>query len=229
MFIGNVISFLRHTYCSHQWLKDGKWNGDYLQAYVKFRGNELTGKTVGLIGFGAVGQRIARLLAAFDCKVLYYDPFVRHENREYEKTTIERVFSESDIVSVHLPRTEETIGLIGARHFQLMKQEAVFVNTSRAAVTDREELLRVLKERRIKGAILDVFYHEPPESSDYELISLPNVLATPHLAGATFEVEDHHVKILNEALFKWKQDQTCSIRELYNKRELETEGGGCNG
>ncbi|MBN7742982.1 2-hydroxyacid dehydrogenase [Bacillus velezensis] len=229
MFIGNVISFLRHMYSSHQWLKDGKWNGDYLQAYVKFRGNELTGKTVGLIGFGAVGQRIARLLAAFDCKVLYYDPFVRHENREYEKTTIERVFSESDIVSVHLPRTEETIGLIGARHFQLMKQEAVFVNTSRAAVTDREELLRVLKERRIKGAILDVFYHEPPESSDYELISLPNVLATPHLAGATFEVEDHHVKILNEALFKWKQDQTCSIRELYNKRELETEGGGCNG
>ncbi|MFP3683135.1 NAD(P)-dependent oxidoreductase [Bacillus sp. SIMBA_026] len=228
-FIGNVISFLRHTYSSHQWLKDGKWNGDYLQAYVKFRGNELTGKTVGLIGFGAVGQRIARLLAAFDCKVLYYDPFVRHENREYEKTTIERVFSESDIVSVHLPRTEETIGLIGARHFQLMKQEAVFVNTSRAAVTDREELLRVLKERRIKGAILDVFYHEPPESSDYELISLPNVLATPHLAGATFEVEDHHVKILNEALFKWKQDQTCSIRELYNKRELEPEGGGCNG
>ena len=74
-----------------------------------------------------------------------------------------------------------------------------------------------------------MFYHEPPESSDYDLISLPNVFATPHLAGATFEVEDHHVKILNEALFKWKQDQTCSIRELYNKRELETEGGGCNG
>ncbi len=92
MFIGNVISFLRHTYSSHQWLKDGKWNGDYLQAYVKFRGNELTGKTVGLIGFGAVGQRIARLLAAFDCKVLYYDPFVRHENREYEKRRLNGYF-----------------------------------------------------------------------------------------------------------------------------------------
>ncbi|MBT2575269.1 2-hydroxyacid dehydrogenase [Bacillus sp. ISL-51] len=224
MFIGNVISFLRHTYPSNQWLKDEMWNGDYLQAYVKFRGNELTGKTVGLLGFGAVGQKIAGLLKAFDCKVLYYDPFVDHENRQYEKTSIERVFSESDIVSVHLPRTEETIGLIDAAYFHLMKKDAIFVNTSRAAVTDREDLLQVLKERRIRGAILDVFYHEPPESSDYELISLPNVFATPHLAGATFEVEDHHVRILNDALIKWKKEQTYSIPALYNKNELQTGG-----
>ncbi|AEP86863.1 putative D-isomer specific 2-hydroxyacid dehydrogenase [Bacillus spizizenii TU-B-10] len=223
MFIGNVISFLRHTSSSNQWLKDGKWDSDYLQAYVKFRGNELTGKTVGMVGFGAVGQRIAKLLTAFDCKVKYYDPYVQDDHPLYEKVSLKTVFSDSDIVSVHLPRTEKTLRLIDRKYFNLMKESAIFVNTSRAVVVNREDLLSVLKEHKIRGAILDVFYHEPPEESDYEFISLPNVLATPHLAGATFEVEDHHVTILNEALKRWKVGKTLNIPTLYNKDELKTE------
>lgn len=223
MFIGNVISFLRHTSTSNQWLKDGKWDSDYLQAYVKFKGNELTGKTVGMVGFGAVGQRIAKLLTAFDCKIKYYDPYVQDDHPQYEKVSLKTVFSVSDIVSVHLPRTEETLGLIDQTYFDLMKESAIFVNTSRAVVVNRNDLLSVLKEHKIRGAILDVFYHEPPEESDYKLISLPNVLATPHLAGATFEVEDHHVTILNEALKKWKVEKTLNIPTLYNKDKLKTE------
>ncbi|MGX4766145.1 2-hydroxyacid dehydrogenase [Bacillus mojavensis] len=223
MFIGNVISFLRHTNTSNQWLKDGKWNSDYLQAYAKFKGNEITGKTVGMVGFGAVGQRIAKLLTAFDCKVLYYDPYVHHDHPLYEKVSLEKVFSDSDIVSVHLPRTDDTLGLIDRSYFDLMKESAIFVNTSRAVVVNREDLLSVLKESKIRGAILDVFYHEPPEESDYEFISLPNVLATPHLAGATFEVEDHHVTILNEALKKWRDEKTLNIPTLYNKNDLTAE------
>ncbi|OIR60950.1 hydroxyacid dehydrogenase [Bacillus sp. FMQ74] len=223
MFIGNVISFLRHTSASNQWLKDGKWDGDYLQAYVKFKGNELTGKTVGMVGFGAVGQRIAKLLTAFDCKIKYYDPYVQDDQPLYEKATLKTVFSDSDIVSVHLPRTEETLGLIDRQYFDLMKESAIFVNTSRAVVVNREDLLFVLKGHKIRGAILDVFYHEPPEESDYELISLPNVLATPHLAGATFEVEDHHVTIMNAALKKWKVEKIPNIPTLYNKDKLRIE------
>lgn len=223
MFIGNVISFLRHTSASNQWLKDGKWKSDYLQAYVKFKGNELTGKTVGMIGFGAVGQRIAKLLTAFDCKIKYYDPYIQDDYPLYEKVALKTVFSDSDIVSVHLPRTEETLGLIDRQYFDLMKESAIFVNTSRAVVVNREDLLSVLKEHKIRGAVLDVFYHEPPEESDYELISLPNVLATPHLAGATFEVEDHHVSIMNDALKKWKVEKIPNIPTLYNKDKLRTE------
>ncbi|MGN2619579.1 2-hydroxyacid dehydrogenase [Bacillus stercoris] len=223
MFIGNVISFLRHTSASNQWLKDGKWDSDYLQAYVKFKGNELTGKTVGMIGFGAVGQRIAKLLTAFDCKIKYYDPYIQDVHLLYEKVSLKTVFSDSDIVSVHLPRTEETLGLIDRQYFDLMKESAIFVNTSRAVVVNREDLLSVLTEHKIRGAILDVFYHEPPEESDYELISLPNVLATPHLAGATFEVEDHHVSIMNDALKKWKVEKIPNIPTLYNKDKLRTE------
>lgn len=222
MFIGNMISFLRHTSTSNQWLKDGKWDSDYLQAYVKFKGNELSGKTVGMVGFGAVGQRIAKLLTAFDCQIKYYDPYVQDDHPLYQKVSLKTVFSDSDIVSIHLPRTEETLGLIDRAYFDLMKESAIFVNTSRAVVVNREDLLSVLKKHKIRGAILDVFYHEPPEESDYELISLPNVLATPHLAGATFEVEDHHVAILNEALKKWKDEKTLNIPTLYNKVELKT-------
>lgn len=222
MFIGNMISFLRHTSTSNQWLKDGKWDSDYLQAYVKFKGNELSGKTVGMVGFGAVGQRIAKLLTAFDCQIKYYDPYVQDDHPLYQKVSLKTVFSDSDIVSIHLPRTEETLGLIDQAYFDLMKESAIFVNTSRAVVVNREDLLSVLKKHKIRGAILDVFYHEPPEESDYELISLPNVLATPHLAGATFEVEDHHVAILNEALKKWKDEKTLNIPTLYNKVELKT-------
>lgn len=223
MFIGNVISFLRHTSASNQWLKDGKWDSDYLQAYVKFKGNELTGKTVGMIGFGAIGQRIAKLLTAFDCKIKYYDPYIQDDYPLYEKVSLKTVFSDSDIVSVHLPRTEETLGLIDRQYFDLMKESAIFVNTSRAVVVNREDLLSLLKEHKIRGAVLDVFYHEPPEKSDYELISLPNVLATPHLAGATFEVEDHHVSIMNDALKKWKVEKIPNIQTLYNKDKLRTE------
>ncbi|KIH39335.1 2-hydroxyacid dehydrogenase [Bacillus sp. A053] len=223
LFIGNVISFLRHTRASNQWLKDGKWKSDYLQAYIKFKGNELTGKTVGMIGFGAVGQRIAKLLTAFDCKIKYYDPYIQDDYPLYEKVALKTVFSDSDIVSVHLPRTEETLGLIDRQYFDLMKESAIFVNTSRAVVVNREDLLSVLKEHKIRGAVLDVFYHEPPEESDYELISLPNVLATPHLAGATFEVEDHHVSIMNDALKKWKVEKIPNNPTLYNKDKLRTE------
>lgn len=151
MFIGNVITFLRHTSVSNQWLKDGKWDRDYLQAYVKFKGNELSGKTVGMIGFGAVGQRIAKLLTAFDCKIKYYDPYIQDDHPLYEKVSLKTVFSDSDIVSVHLPRTEETLGLIDRKYFDLMKQSAIFVNTSRAVVVNREDLLSVLKEHKIRG------------------------------------------------------------------------------
>lgn len=84
-----------------------------------------------------------------------------------------------------------------------MKKEALFVNTSRAMVVEREALLQVLLNNEIRGAVLDVFNSEPPDELDYKLIHLPNVLATPHIAGATHEVEDHHAAIMNRNLLNW--------------------------
>jgi len=220
-FIGNLITFYRHTIPSSEWLKKEKWVSDYLQAYVKFKGNEISGKTIGLVGFGAVGRKLANILKAFDCHIQYYDPYVESDDPAYTRVSFDEVFSSSDVVSIHLPRTDETIEMIDEYYLGLMKEDAVLVNTSRAVVVKRDALVNVLKEGKIRGAILDVFYHEPPDKSDYEIIQLPNVLATPHLAGASFEVEDHHVSIMNQALVKWFNKQTVDIPTLFNRKDLQ--------
>jgi D-3-phosphoglycerate dehydrogenase len=116
---------------------------------------------------------------------------------------LEDVFAKSDIVSIHLPVNEQTKGMIGESLLKRMKKEAIFVNTSRASVVKREALLEVLLNKGIRGAVLDVFDAEPPDELDYKLIHLPQVLATPHIAGATHEVEDHHANIMNNNLLNW--------------------------
>lgn len=204
MFIANVITFLRHTLPAMQWLRDRKWTSGAHTSYLDFKGNELAGKKIGMVGFGAIGQLIAGLISPYPCSITYYDPFVNAAAfPAYQQVSLEEVFSGSDIVSVHLPVTPETTGMIDRKYFSLMRPDALFVNTARAAVVKREDLYEVLASGSIRGAILDVFDHEPPDAFDYKIIDLPNVLPTPHIAGATVEVEDHHVQILNEALTDW--------------------------
>ncbi len=222
MFIANVITFMRGTVDSMEWLKSRKWTAGAHTSYIQFKGSELAGKTVGLVGFGAIGQLIARLIEPFPCKILFYDPFIKSNAfPAYEQTGLENLFSTADIVSIHLPVNAETIGMIGMDLLKLMKPEALLVNTARAIVVDREDLYTVLSQNRIRGAILDVFDKEPPDELDYRIIDLPNVLATPHIAGATHEVEDHHVQILNDALSMYFVQQIRSGRKLANPEILQ--------
>ncbi|MEX2594348.1 MAG: NAD(P)-dependent oxidoreductase [Anditalea sp.] len=201
MFIANVITFMRNTLEGIKWLDSEKWGDGAHASYLQFKGNELAGKTVGMVGFGAVGQRIAAMIKHFPCNIQYFDPYVNHEFPDFQKESLEDIFSSSDIVTIHLPVNEQTKGMIDKRLISLMKPNGIFVNMSRAVVVKRQDLLEALQDRKILGAVLDVFDHEPPDKVDYELIHLPHVLATPHIAGATHEVEDHHVSILNKALF----------------------------
>ncbi|WP_431215957.1 NAD(P)-dependent oxidoreductase [Puia sp. P3] len=165
---------------------------------MQFKGNELAGKTIGMVGFGAVAQRIAEMVRGFPCFIQFYDPYISSADATFKKTTLEDVFAHSDIVSIHLPVTDETVGMIDRRLIGTMKSDAIFVNTARASVVNRDHLLEAIENRRIGGAVLDVFNFEPPDEKDYRLINSPLVLATPHTAGATHEVEDHHVDILNK-------------------------------
>jgi len=203
MFVANVINLLRYTIPSWQWLTGENWEEGAHTSYLQFKGNELAGKTIGMVGFGAVGQTIARLVKNFPCKIQFYDPY-QEGTGEYKKTTLEDVFATSDIVSIHLPVNKQTEGMIDKSLISLMKKDAIFVNTARAVVVKREDLLDALENNRIRGAVLDVFDHEPPDAVDYKIIHSPNVLATPHTAGATHEVEDHHVEILNRQLLNWQ-------------------------
>lgn len=220
MFIANVITFMRNTLAGREWLKSKKWEAGAHTAYLQFKGNELAGKTVGMVGFGAIGQLIARMISDFPCHIQFYDPFIVSPRPDFKQVLLEEVFKTSDIVSIHLPVTRKTEKMVDASLINLMKPDAIFVNTARAVVVRREDLLDALENHRIRGAILDVFDHEPPDTLDYKMINLPNVLATPHIAGATFEVEDHHSYIMNQNLLSWIIQGKKDLKQLVNKEVL---------
>jgi D-3-phosphoglycerate dehydrogenase / 2-oxoglutarate reductase len=217
LFVANVITFLRNTRASCDWLAGENWEAGAHTSYLQFKGNELAGRTIGLVGFGAIGQRIAHMVENFPCPIQFYDPYTTSANPDHQKTTLEALFETSDIVSIHLPVSPQTEGMINKSLLARMKKDAILVNTARAVVVNREDLLDALENNRIRGAILDVFDHEPPDALDYKIIHHPHVLATPHIAGATFEVEDHHAFIMNDALISWFVDQNKNIKQLANK------------
>lgn len=220
MFIANLINLMRNTLQGIAWLEGENWEAGAHTSYLQFKGNEIAGKTIGMVGFGAVGQTIANLVRHFPAKILYYDPFFSSNDAAYKKVGLEELFSNSDVVSIHLPVNSETEDMIDEKLIGLMKKEAIFVNTARAVVVQREALLSAIENGRIRGAILDVFDHEPPDALDYRLIHHPNVLATPHIAGATFEVEDHHADIMNHALRAFYIEGNHNIRQLVNRDVL---------
>jgi len=218
LFIANTVCLMRQVLPGVQWLKDRKWEAGAHTSYLQFKGTELAGKTIGMVGFGAIGQLISRMVENYPCSIQYYDPYVAAEAfPAYKKTSLADLFATSDVVSIHLPVTPETKQLINQSLFGLMQPHAIFVNTARAVVVDRNALYETLAAGKIKGAILDVFDNEPPDELDYKIIDLPNVIATPHIAGATFEVEDHHVRILNNALIDWYVNGNRTGDKIYNK------------
>jgi D-3-phosphoglycerate dehydrogenase len=176
-----------------------------------------------MVGFGAIGQLIARLVENYPCSIMYHDPYVKAATfPSYQQVSLDELFSTCDIVSVHLPVTADTKGMIDHKLFKLMRPDALFINTARAVVVNRKDMYEVLSQNKIKGAILDVFDNEPPDELDYKIIDLPNVLPTPHIAGATHEVEDHHVRIMNEVLTEWFVHGHHSADRLANTEILSS-------
>lgn len=151
---------------------------------------ELTGKTVGLVGCGDIGQTVARLLTGFGTRVLYYR---RHRLSVGLETalrityrTLDDLLAASDVVSLHTPLTPETTGLIGRRELDLMKPSAILINTARGAVVDEPALIDALRNKRLAGAGLDVVSTEPIEPN-HPLLDLDNVVLTPHVGGVSAE------------------------------------------
>jgi D-3-phosphoglycerate dehydrogenase len=155
-----------------------------------FIGNDVHGKTVGIVGLGNVGGRVAELCRGLmSMNVLAYDPYLSGEviaARGAEKVELDELLRRADFVSINCPLTKETRGMIGAREFALMRPHAYFVTTARGFIHDEEALTRALTEKRIAGAGLDVWMEEPPPR-DHPLLKLDNVIASPHTAGVTHE------------------------------------------
>ncbi len=142
--------------------------------------------TVGLVSLGMIGRRVAELLQSFDLEVLAYDPFVSREDAEklgIRLVTLEELFIQSDVISLHTPWLKETEGMIDGSLFRKMKEGATFINTARGAVVNEEDLIEVFNERSDLTALLDVTHPEPPVDGS-PLYEMENVLLTPHLAGS---------------------------------------------
>lgn len=165
-------------------VRKGNW-----QARDSGRAFDLAGKTMGIVGLGRIGREVARLALSFGMRVLGHDPFVseRQEGAEVEfAADLAELFTRADVVSLHVPLTDETEGLIGAGLLGLLRPSAILINTSRGAVVDESALAEALSAGKPAGAGLDVFASEPL-SSDNALCRLPNVILTPHSAALTAE------------------------------------------
>lgn len=181
-----MLDCYRKVYLLDVSTKSGKWES-WKYRHESF---ELAGKTIGILGAGTIGKEVAKRLSSFNVKIIYYnrkrlkEPEERELNMTYHD--LEVFLKLADMVTVHVPLAEGTKGLIGKKELAMMKDSAFIINTSRGPIIDEEALIWALDNKEIAGAALDVFTKNPPEKNS-KLLSMPNVIATPHIAGATID------------------------------------------
>ncbi|WP_457559367.1 NAD(P)-dependent oxidoreductase [Candidatus Harpocratesius sp.] len=168
-------------------------------------GNELSQKTIGIIGTGAIGIRVTELLQPFQCTILGYN---RSEKSEFKKlggnyTDLQSLMKKSDIISIHLPLTEETRNLIDDNLLRLMKRSAYLVNCARGPIVDYDFLAQLLNANQIAGAAVDVYESEPPLDPSLSILNAKNVIALPHIAFATFEAFSKRADIVISNIENW--------------------------
>ena len=180
-----MLAAARHVSPAHAALKNGEWKR------ARYTGTELYEKTVGIVGLGRIGVLVAQRLTAFGMRVVAYDPYVqagRAAQMGVRLVDLDTLLAEADFMSVHLPKTPETVGLIGTEQLAKVKPALVLVNAARGGIVDEAALYAALKEGRVAAAGLDVFAQEP--CTDSPLFELENVVATPHLGASTDEAQE---------------------------------------
>jgi len=174
--LGLALSLLRSIPSHDVTTRDGGW--------VRTPGRELSGLTWGLLGCGATGVATAKLIQGFNCEVIGFDPYAKNLSG-IQLSTFEEVLKRSDVLSIHMPSTPETNGVINTQTLSLMKPDAIIVNVGRGEVINEADLITALKAKTIAGAALDVRAQEPPTTGEMETIA--NLILTPHVAGITKE------------------------------------------
>ncbi|WHY71954.1 2-hydroxyacid dehydrogenase [Fictibacillus enclensis] len=195
--LGMILSEVRNIARSHAALKQGNWIKDFPNSDAI---PELAGKTIGIVGFGNIGIRLAKYLHALECNIIIFDEYTNDIPAPYKKVALDTLLRESDIVSLHLRLSKDTEHFIGQKELDKMKPSSVLINTARSGLIDEKALVQSLKEKKIMGAALDVFDHEPLEHND-ELLKLDNVTITTHIAGSTIDAFRNSPKQLAKEIF----------------------------
>jgi D-3-phosphoglycerate dehydrogenase len=184
LVFGQIIALARHTHAADRAVKENRWS-----EYLKFTGIELAGKTLGIVGMGNIGARVALRARAFEMALLVYDPYIPESHVTAlggKWVELKELLAASDFVTIHCPLNQETKGMIGAAELALLKPAAFIVNAARGGIAEEAALLDVLRRKKIAGAALDVMADEPP-AQDHPLLKLDNLLWTPHLGAMTAE------------------------------------------
>lgn len=195
---GLIISVLRNITKCDIATREGKTKDGLI-------GFELCGKTLGIVGTGAIGLRVAQIGRAFGCKLIGYSRTKKEEAESLglKYVDLDELMSESDIVTLHVPLTDSTKNLINKERLSLMKPTSILVNTARGPVIDNEALAEALTKGNIAGAGIDVFDIEPPLEHDYAILKAPNTVITPHVAFATKEALERRAEIAFDNVITW--------------------------
>lgn len=196
-----MLDLLRQVTHFDGTIRRGEGRGTYL-------GRELKGKTVGVVGTGAIGTTVIRLLNAFGCKILAYNRS-KHEDAQNlgaRYVSLETLLKESDIVTLHIPLSSETHHLIGAKQLAMMKPTALLINTARGNVCDIDAVADALKAGKIQGAGFDVYESEPPLATSHPLLSASNCICVPHIGYASREAFDTRAEIIFDHVRKYLED-----------------------
>ncbi len=176
-----IINTARKINLSDKHVKEGKWNRK------EFTGIELYGKQLGIIGFGKAGKLVSERMKSFGMSVAFYDPYINDWSGSEKNLELDELLTTSDVVSIHVIKTKETENLISMKKLDLLKENAIIVNTSRGGVLDEDYLLELLKSEKIFGAGLDVYSDEPPKNTD--TFTNLNLISTPHIGASTSEAQ----------------------------------------
>ena len=186
LFFGAMIGLLRHLPRAAQSMREGKWDRSQLL------GNELKGRTLGIVGVGRIGSEIASRAQAFCMEVVGFDPYIADDRfralRLRRASTLDALLEEADIVTVHTPLNDETKGLIGRRELSLLRPGSIVANLARGGIVDDQALLAALESGHLRGAALDVYQGEPL-AADHPIRKAPNVVLTPHIGASTAEAQ----------------------------------------
>lgn len=198
LVIGMIISKLRNLVECNTAVREGKTKSGLV-------GSELSGKTVGIVGTGAIGLRTAELLKVFGCNLLGYSTTVKEEGKKLgiKYVSLDELLEASDIITLHTPLNKETRFLINSKNIGLMKPNAILINCARGEVIEIDAVAKALNEEKIAGAAIDVFEIEPPLPLDHILFSARNTILTPHVAFATQESMIRRAKITFDNIYAW--------------------------
>ncbi len=176
-----ILNVARKIPQADQNLKNGMWDRS------SFMGIELYGKQLGIVGFGKAGKLLAERMMSFGMKIAFYDPYINDWNGPEQSTDLDNLLSTSDVVSIHVIKTEETKNLLSMDKLDLMKKGSIIINTSRGGVLDEDHLVELLSSEYLYGAGLDVYENEPPSNS--EQFRNLNITSTPHIGASTKEAQ----------------------------------------